>query len=479
MKSRTLDLHRVIWQYDQTVIGDLYATSIPDDAEVLAKHPLLFDGIELVGHPEHLFLEPALTLRAGLIKTPEDHRENPIYDFAGYYHAFTTTFEEAVRLRDRLRNTSGVREANVQDYWEQPVRLGHYTKKATETIFKKLSLYPEPTMNLMGRQTYLNAAPTGVDAHFAWKRPGGRGDGIRIVDIEDGWNFGHEDLIERQAGVIFGQNSDDDHGTAVLGVYSGDQNEYGVIGIASDAIASASSVLIPNHPGWNPEAAIKYAADHLHPGDVMLLEMHFSGPNSDPEDDSQRGYVPTEYWNVGFAAVEYAVNKGIYVVEAAGNGSENLDSRVYKGVFDRDIRDSGAIMVGAGASDKSKNPRARLWFSNYGSRLDVQAWGENVVTTGGRTEAKYHNLIDHEDRNRCYTQSFGGTSSASAIIAGVVAVISGCVKAADRPPLSPLAMRQLLVETGSPQADIPQYPASKHIGPLPDLRKALERLELA
>ena len=48
------------------------------------------------------------------------------------------------------------------------------------------------TSDLTNNQSYLNAAPPGVDARYAWGLPGGRGDGVKIIDIEGGWNFGHE-----------------------------------------------------------------------------------------------------------------------------------------------------------------------------------------------------------------------------------------------------------------------------------------------
>lgn len=70
-------------------------------------------------------------------------------------------------------------------------------------------------------QIYLNAAPEGIDARYAWTVPGGSGEGVNIIDIEGGWDFNHEDLNHNKGGVIGGVNLDDldyiEHGTAVLG----------------------------------------------------------------------------------------------------------------------------------------------------------------------------------------------------------------------------------------------------------------------
>lgn len=44
-------------------------------------------------------------------------------------------------------------------------------------------------------QGYLNAAPQGINARYAWGFAGGDGAGVNIVDVEQGWNLNHEDLV--------------------------------------------------------------------------------------------------------------------------------------------------------------------------------------------------------------------------------------------------------------------------------------------
>jgi serine protease len=44
-------------------------------------------------------------------------------------------------------------------------------------------------------QGYLNTAALGVDARYAWERPGGDGEFASVVDVEWDWLLDHEDLV--------------------------------------------------------------------------------------------------------------------------------------------------------------------------------------------------------------------------------------------------------------------------------------------
>ena len=132
-------------------------------------------------------------------------------------------------------------------------------------------------------------------------------------------------------------------------------------------------------------------------------------------------------------------------------------------------------MVGAGQSPGTGHDRERASFSNYGSRVDVQGWGDSVFTTGwgGDSPCGYRNSDDPADPNFWYTCEFSGTSSASAIVAGAVANLQGVAKSR-LGALTPSEVRQLLVETGSPQLGN----TAEHIGPRPNLRLAIARLSI-
>ena len=77
-------------------------------------------------------------------------------------------------------------------------------------------------------------------------------------------------------------------------------------------------------------AAIRTAADVLNPGDIILIELHRPGPRFNYTSRAdQRGYIPIEWWPDNYDAIRYAVGRGVIVVEAAGNGGENMDDAIY------------------------------------------------------------------------------------------------------------------------------------------------------
>jgi hypothetical protein len=365
--------------------------------------------------------------------------------------------------------------------------LGSYTIPEVTTgapindMLPSMEDAPPATPDFTPRQGYLLAAPGGIDAVFAATQPGGRGTGVRIIDVEGAWRFTHEDLTQNQGGVVGGTQSTDigwrNHGTAVMGEFGGDVNGAGITGICPDANTRAISIF-NNGSAW----AIRRAADMLNPGDVLLIELHRPGPHATGV--GQVGFIAVEWWPDDYDAIRYATGRGVIVVEAAGNGAENLDDPIYdvrqpgfpaswSNPFRRGARDSGAILVGAGAPPpgthgRNHGPdRSRLDFSNYGAALDAQGWGREVTTTG------YGDLQGGSNEDFWYTDQFSGTSSASPIVVGAIGSAQGNRRARGLPLLTPATARQLLRTTGSPQQDAPGRPATQRIGNRPNLRQMI------
>jgi hypothetical protein len=403
----------------------------------------------------------------------------PPPDLSVYYRVEAPEGQDLAALAAGLREQELVQGAYVKPPAELPQRLNDMAARADEP--------PVATPNFEARQGYLNPAPAGIEARWAWTRAGGDGAGTAVIDVEGAWRFTHEDLLQNQGGVVAGPQIDDllwrNHGTAVLGEFSGDRNTRGVTGICPQAVARAVSIADPGSAG-----AIHLAANALRPGDVLLIELHRPGPRFGYESrEDQLGYIAVEWWPDDYDAIRYALRRGVVVVEAAGNGAENLDDRLYDtpdagfppgwaNPFRRGNRDSGAVLVGAGSPPPGTHganwgpDRSRLDFSNHGSAVDVQGWGQEVTTTG------YGDLQGGSSEDAWYTDSFGGTSSASPIVVGAVASLQGMARAIGRPPRTPFQARRLLRGTGTPQQDRPGAPARQRIGARPNLRQLAAQL---
>lgn len=287
---------------------------------------------------------------------------------------------------------------------------------------------------------------------------GATGAGIKLLDCEYGWDLEHEDLVDIGATIEEGQtippfvfeNDWDDHGTGVIGITSAVHNGYGVSGVVPDA----ELLLFPENSveeGGRRADAIAAAILAASPGDVILLEMQAGGPGG--------GYCPAEIDPTIWDLVNAASYAGITVVAAAGNGSQDLDSEAYEEYRSRG--DSGAIIVGAGAS----GARDAMGFSSFGARVNVHGWGENVVTTGYGDLAEFGG-----DEHQSYTAFFSGTSSASPMVASAAVSIQSAAAATTGRVLAPRQLRELMIQTGTPQA------GGGHIGPMPNLAAALEAL---
>ncbi len=441
---------------------------------------------------------------------------------------FTLSERALDRLRGKVETGSGEEASDLNLYYVIVVRdgvdVGQLIDDLNQLAIVELAepeAMPPPLPqaapgNYVGSQGYLTAATDGINAPFVWAIKGGQGDRVAIADVEYSWNLRHEDIGATQVippapndpfrtcnagakmnlecttdnvnaatgcpgaacpGCCVGGS--DDHGTAVLGELVGRANTFGVTGIANRARMRVAGVCTGNPP-CNANAgradAIIRAAKRLRAGDVILIEQQIVGPNGGCG-ANQVGCAPVEWANANFDAIRDATALGIIVVEAAGNGMQDLDSAPYMRRFNRNVRDSGAIIVGAGAAPAgyggSAADRSRLGFSNYGCRVDVQGWGERVTTTG------YGDLFPGgmppaaAQKNRFFTATFGGTSGASPIVTGAAALIQSIWKADNlRPPISPTRMLGILMNTGSPQTTPPAPPDAQHIGPRPNLQNA-------
>ncbi len=404
-------------------------------------------------------------------------------DFNLFYRLDLPEGEDAAALAEELRALPGVEMAYVEPEYTEATRIpSKMTEEMTapspvaEGMRAPATWRPRPTLrppapmvagcsaptpDFSTDQDYLQPAPTGMDVLYAWTQSGGMGQNTKFADIEFGWLLSHEDLTSAAGAAVFGTNNDSDHGTNVLGEVIGAHNGRGVRGIAPQATVGVLCSITTK----SVADCINHAASVLGPGDVILIEL-------------QTDFKPVEIVEANYVAIQAAVAAGVVVVEAAGNGATDLDSYSRPAtsgggehILRRNVRDSGAIMVGAGCppSGNLGPDRSRWMYSNYGSRLDVQGQAREVCTTGDGA------LFDCGP-NRRYNDDFQNTSAASPQVVGAVLILEGISQQKDGTVLTPAQVRQVLVNNGTPQQDGDYGPATQQIGPRPNLKAAINQL---
>jgi subtilisin family serine protease len=135
-------------------------------------------------------------------------------------------------------------------------------------------------------------------------------------------------------------------------------------------------------------------------------------------------------------AVRLAQRSGIIVVGAAGNYSNELTHEK--------MDDTGSIIVGA----ILQNDSVPYW-SNFGERITVAAYGEKLRTLSGPNGS---------------FSDFGGTSGATPQVAATVALMKEV-----QPLLTPEQAREILIETRKTSA------ATVRVGGILSLPAAVER----
>lgn len=180
--------------------------------------------------------------------------------------------------------------------------------------------------------------------------------------IDTGIDLDHPDLnVDNTKSISFvtGQTSADDlngHGTHVAGIIGAKNNSVGLLGIASDVKLVALKVFNQVGEGRlsNVIAAVRYVSTNAKSGDVVNMSLGGEGVSQ---------VLEREILN--------AANKGILFAIAAGNESENVENY-------SPARTNHPNVFTVSAVDSSNRFAS---FSNYGSSVDVAAYGVRVVST--------------------------------------------------------------------------------------------------
>jgi subtilisin family serine protease len=187
---------------------------------------------------------------------------------------------------------------------------------------------------------------------------------------------------------------DSRHGTHVAGIIAANRNNtLGMQGIADNVeIMAIRAVPDGDERDKDIANAIYYAVDN----GAQVINMSF-GKSYSPQKEAVD------------QAVKYAESKGVLLVHAAGNSSEDIDEMPnFPSRNFADSRKEAENWIEVGASSWKSEEQFVAEFSNYGKKtVDVFAPGVDVYsTTPGQ---KYENL--------------SGTSMASPVTAGVAALI--------------------------------------------------------
>jgi serine protease len=310
-----------------------------------------------------------------------------------------------------------------------------------------------PTTPLMTHlQGSHQPAPLGHGARATAGILGARGQGLRMVMIEQSWILDHEDVSQLVAGSFLGGVAPLDmqyarHGTSGASMVCADRNGYGITGLADETEMRFIGLTLHG----NIENSLALAIANTVPGDLVLAVLIVPCPVLGPD-----GWVPVEYFTSTFDAMLTATALGRHVVAAGGNGNVSLDDPVFLNVFNRAFRDSGAVLVGASEG----GPLVRASYSNWGSRLDAHSWGDSVAACG---YSSY--FYPNNDDRQAYTEGAGGTSASTPQVAGVVASLLGAAKRQLGQPLTNAQLLALLHAHGPNTPDV--------IGRRPDLLAAL------
>jgi len=393
-----------------------------------------------------------------------------------WYRVRVPAGTDLVRLIDELNALKIVEIAYPEPLPAPPTGTLRNFSPAPEAEVDPEPVPPAPglvTPDFTGYQAYSTAAPNGIDAIAARDVCGGRGDAVHIIDIEYSWNDQHEDLAAASGGLIANKTAKDpfsstDHGTAVIGEMIASDNGIGVTGLVPNAdfnMVNADN----DEDGYDLADSIDVAHSNLGDGDLIIIEQQASGPNGCNNGTS--GCVAVEWVQAYYDAIVSATSDGIIVLEAAGNGNENLDdTATYGNPFPSGRADSGAIIVGSANYPGCTTPtHGRIGSSTYGARVNLHAYGECVTTTG-------YGTLQSGPMNTLYTNTFSGTSSATPIVTSAAAALSSVAETLSNVHLTSAQVRAKLAVNGTAQ-NTGTGSNSGSIGPMPDLKKVLAEYE--
>jgi kexin len=338
-----------------------------------------------------------------LRETGAVHLETP-----GYApDAVILTFSEpgaALTQATALRQRAGVRSA-------EPLLARRHEKRLIpdDPFFSYNAANPGYQWHL--RNTGQYPGTTGIDANLTGVWDAYAGDGVRIGIVDDGLETAHPDLApnadtandhdwnDATPDDPTGNAISDTHGTSCAGVAGArGSNATGVSGAAPRATLVGLRLIAGNASDADEAAALTWK------NDIIQIYSNSWGPADDGADLRDAGPLVKQALAHGVATGRGG--RGSIWLWAAGNGGDVDDNSNYDG-YANSIH---TLAIGAVNDDG-----VRSAYSEPGASVLVCAPSSD--TTGD------HRDITTTTTNGGYTHQFGGTSAATPLAAGVVALL--------------------------------------------------------
>lgn len=229
--------------------------------------------------------------------------------------------------------------------------------------------------------------------------------------------------------------SGSNHGVSCAGIVAASHNTIGVRGVAPLVDLISVNIFVGGESTQDIADGITWAKDNG--ADVLSNSWGYTSCN-------------VNYSNIGNAIADANSNgrggKGCLVIFASGNG--------YKSCVDFPAKHPDAVAVGA-----FTNQGVRSSYSNYGTDLDIMAPSNAVSPQPGAGVRTTDRMGGPGYNSTNYTNTFGGTSAACPVVAGVCALALGY-----NPDVTSAALKTSLYNTAidmGPNGDDNEYASGR------------------
>ncbi len=259
-----------------------------------------------------------------------------------------------------------------------------------------------PTDNLYADQWYLSLLG-GIEE--VWSDYSGNG--VQVGVYDDGIQYTHPDLddnydasqhVEINGSAVDPMPVDGPHGTSVAGIIAAELNGTGTVGVAWDASLTGVNIFSGAASSVN---GFRAALDQLDTFDVTNHSWGYNqifNPDAGIASEAARFEASLEDGRGGLGTIN---------VKAAGNEETNANSEAIN---------ASRATISVGAYDDEGDAS---YYSNYGANLLVSAPSNGG--SQGQTTTDLRGNAGYSSGN--YTNDFGGTSGATPVVAGVVALM--------------------------------------------------------